>query len=241
MARTSQSPVDLDYARAGTASAPHSDSRWKIRLIRFSIVLGALFLWFLTQYLIGRRAFPDGRIGDGIFELTAPIHRYLTEHPKVADGLLISSSLLIDFLGIYIIAVSIFGRSVRPFVGLMILFALRQMCQALCALPAPDGMIWRDPGFPSLLVTYGTSNDLFFSGHTALAVYGAIVLARSGGPLFLLLGGIIALYQIVVVLLLRAHYTMDVFAGAVTAVLIAYVILPKRESARSRGVSPVSS
>jgi hypothetical protein len=43
-------------------------------------------------------------------------------------------------------------------------------------------MIWRYPGVPSLLVTYGTSNDLFFSGHTALAVYGSIELAWWGGP-----------------------------------------------------------
>ena len=30
-----------------------------------------------------------------------------------------------------------------------------------------------DRFFPSLLVTYGVSNDMFFSGHTAMAVLGA--------------------------------------------------------------------
>ena len=232
-----QSPVELEYESPAKA-AHQPQSIWRTRLVRLGIVLGGLFLWFSTQYLIGQRAFPEGGIGDGIFELTAPIHTYLTNHPKVADALLISSSLLIDFLGLYIIGASIFGRSVRPFVGLMILFTLRQMCQALCALPAPKGMIWRHPGFPSLLVTYGTTNDLFFSGHTALAVYGAIVLARSGGRWFLLVGAIIALFQIAVVLLLRAHYFMDVFAGAVTAVLIAYMILPKPDPKVVRGTSP---
>src|SRR5262249_38805048 len=51
-------------------------------------------------------------------------------------------------------------------------YALRQLCQGLCAFAPPEGMIWRSPGFPSLLVTYGTATDLFFSGHTAIAVYG---------------------------------------------------------------------
>ena len=32
--------------------------------------------------------------------------------------------------------------------------------------------------FPALLVTYGTSTDFFFSGHTSIAVYGATELAR---------------------------------------------------------------
>jgi len=48
--------------------------------------------------------------------------------------------------------------------------------QAVCALPPPPNMIWHYPGFPSLLVTYHVANDFFFSGHTAIAVFGAIEL-----------------------------------------------------------------
>jgi PAP2 superfamily C-terminal len=100
------------------------------------------------------------------------------------------------------------------------LFALRQFCQAFCPLPPPPGMIWRKPGFPTLLVTYGTSNDLFFSGHTAIAVYGAAILAAAYGPIGVTLGVLIALFEISAVLLLRAHYTMDVFTGAITALYV---------------------
>ena len=64
----------------------------------------------------------------------------------------------------------LFGGSVRPFLGLVLLMALRQLVQSLCPLPAP-GMIWHYPGFPSLLVTYRVANDFFFSGHTAIAVF----------------------------------------------------------------------
>jgi hypothetical protein len=81
-------------------------------------------------------------------------------------------------------------------------------------------MIWHYPGFPALLVTYGVSYDLFFSGHTAIAVFGAVELARLGGR-WLAAGLLIAVFEALTVLALRAHYTMDVFAAAVTALYAA--------------------
>ena len=108
----------------------------------------------------------------------------------------------------------------RPLLGLVLLFALRQICQGLCALPAPEGMIWRKPGFPSLLVTYGTASDLFFSGHTAIAVYGASSSRTSAVRSPRSVGVTIALVEATTVLVLRAHYTMDVFTGAVTALWV---------------------
>ena len=96
----------------------------------------------------------------------------------------------------------------------------RQICQMLCPLPAPSGMVWRYPGVPAILVTYGTANDLFFSGHTAIAVYGAATLAGHWGTSGLVLGLAIALFEAITVLVLRAHYTMDVFTGIVCALWV---------------------
>ncbi len=134
--------------------------------------------------------------------------------------MLIATSAVIDLLGLFLVGLAIFGPSIRPLLGLVLLFALRQLCQGLCALPAPERMIWRKPGFPSLLVTYGTASDLFFSGHTAIAVYGALELAHWGGPAWAFVGLTIAIVEAAAVIVLRAHYTMDVFAGAVTALWI---------------------
>ena len=106
-----------------------------------------------------------------------------------------TSSAVIDLLGLFLLGAAIFGPTFRPFVGLLLLYALRQLCQGLCAFASPDGMIWRAPGFPSLLVTYGTATDLFFSGHTAIAVYGALELARLGGIWFVFLGVALVLFE----------------------------------------------
>jgi hypothetical protein len=192
---------------------------------RVSVIAVGLGLWYWTQWLLARRkpatgAQDTGAIHDGIHQLTARINQRLLDYPRQADALLIASSLVIDLLGFYLLGSAIFGPSIEPFLGLLMLFALRQFCQVFCPLPIPAGMIWRKPGFPAILVTYGTSNDLFFSGHTAIAVYGAAVLASSLGPVGIALGTAIALFEIGTVLALRAHYTMDVFAGAVTALYV---------------------
>ncbi len=140
---------------------------------------------------------------------------------------MIVSSAVIDGLALWMLGKAIFGRTLRPFVGILILFALRQVCQAVCVLPMPVGMIWpkEGPGFPSLLVTYGVGNDLFFSGHTALAVFGATELGRVRRGL-IPVGIGIAVFEMMAVLALRAHWTMDVYAGCVSALLVACVVGP---------------
>ena len=100
---------------------------------------------------------------------------------------------------------------------------MRQISQALVALPPPPGIIWRDPGVPSLFVTYSVGNDFFFSGHTALAVYGAMQLAALGIPAITVAGIVVAVLQVVAVIALRAHWTVDVVAGLAAAIAVGLV------------------
>ena len=201
---------------------PLRSGRGRSLAIRLLITAGALVLWFWTQSLIGGRGLPAAGIGDGLHTLTAPLNQYLHAQPAAANALLILSSGVIDLLGMFLLVGWIFGTTVRPFLGLVILLGLRQMMQALVALPAPPDAIWHDPGFPSLLVTYGVANDYFFSGHTAIAVLGVTELVRMGRRWVTLVAWLVALFEILTVLVLRAHYTMDVFAGIMTALCAAY-------------------
>jgi len=184
---------------------------------RAGMVVFALTAWYLSQSLISSRGMKSGAIGDGLLELSAPWHGYLQAHPRLANAVLIVSSVFIDLLGIFLIAASLFGPSMRPFVALIIVFVMRQACQGICALPTPPGMIWRYPGAPSLLVTYDVANDFFFSGHTSIAVLGAIEAARMFPWWLGAAVALIAVCEAGVVLVLRAHYTMDVIAAVFAA------------------------
>ncbi len=223
-----------DPAKANSSSTAEPSKEPGLRppwVIRALLVMISLAIWHTTQRQLGGRRPPSadhaeqaGRFlseHDGLLRLTQPMNKFLNTHPRWANALLMVSSVLIDGLGLFLFIWSIVGPSIRPFLGLCILFGLRQLCQVLTALPLPAGSIWRNPGFPSLFVTYGVSNDLFFSGHTAFAVYGAVELASLGSSWLIGLAIAIAAFETVVVLLLRAHYTMDVFAGLMTALYVA--------------------
>lgn len=181
------------------------------------LVAASLVAWFWTQKLIANRGLKNGMIGDLLHDLTEAWNDWLQVRPRVANGILIASSAGIDLFGLFLIGAGVLGPTLRPFLALLILFAFRQLCQALCALPVPPKMIWRYPGFPSLLVTYGTSNDFFISGHTAIAVLGAI----EAGHLLPFGAGVavavVAVLEAAVVIILRAHYTMDVLGAVVAA------------------------
>lgn len=197
---------------------PGGRRRLRRRLLVTGIVLA---LWFWTQSLIGARVAPASGIGDGLHNLTAGLNSYFGQNLRSANALLIVSSALIDALGLFLLGRWLFGGSVRPFLGLFVLMALRQVMQGLCALPPPPNMIWHDPGFPSLLVTYHVANDFFFSGHTAIAVFGAIELSRLRRNWLTALAVLIVVFEVATVLVLRAHYTMDVFTGIVAALWVA--------------------
>src|SRR6267378_7550556 len=185
-----------------------------LRFVMTAIVLG---LWFWTQSLIGARSAPANGIGDAVHNWTAGLNSYFSQNVGAANALLIVSSALIDALGLFLLARWLFGGTVRPFLGLFLLMALRQVIEAICALPPPPNMIWHYPGFPSFLVTYHVANDFFFSGHTAIAVFGAIELSRLHRKWLTVIAVLIACFEVATVLILRAHYTMDVFTGIVAA------------------------
>jgi len=196
---------------------------WPAIGLRAGVVAGSLVAWFWTQSLIARKSASKDGIGDVVHDLTARWHRYFFTNDRAANAALITSSVFIDLFGLSLIGAAIFGSTFAPFLAILIVFGLRQICQGFCTLPPPPGIIWKNPGLPALLVTYDVGNDFFFSGHTALAVLGAIEAAHFGPPWLAVIAVVIALGEMAIVLVLRAHYTMDVVAGALAAFLAAEV------------------
>jgi hypothetical protein len=200
-----------------------SSLRWRVLLPKLIVAGIVLVTWLWSQSLLGARAHPSAGLGDVLHNLTAGLNSYFAEHSRAANFLLIVSSAFVDASALFLVGSWLFGRSIRPFLGLVLLMALRQIVQAICILPVPPNMIWHNPGFPSLIVTYHVANDFFFSGHTAISVLGAIELSRFRHRWLTLAAILIVFFEIATVLILRAHYTMDVFTGLLAAFWVAWI------------------
>src|SRR5438067_12228075 len=97
--------------------------------LRIAFVGVALVLWFWTQKLISQKPAPaGGGVGDRLHEWSAPLHHWLTVNPSAANLLLIITSALVDAFGLYLLGSAIFGPTLRPFIAILIVFALRQAC-----------------------------------------------------------------------------------------------------------------
>src|SRR6476619_3113390 len=105
---------------------------WPVVGVRAGLVVAGIVTWFWTQAVLGKRVPKvayEVPLTDGIHVLTRRIHaRYFTNE-AAGNRLLIISSLVIDLLGAYLIGSAIFGVSIRPYLGLVMVFALRQVCQ----------------------------------------------------------------------------------------------------------------
>ena len=112
--------------------------------------------------------------------------------------------------------------------------------------PVPVGMIWHYLGFPSLVVTYYTTVDFFFSGHTASATLSALEVGHRNykRKIFLGLAILLVFAEIFCILSMRFHYTADVITGifaAVTAFTLAQKITPSLDRSFQNMVERMTS
>jgi hypothetical protein len=192
---------------------------WSVRALQAAAVAAAYGAWLLSQHVLEKSRGVVTGFTDHSHQLLAGANAYLHAHPGLADVILAVSSLEVDLAAIGMVAFFFARRESRPLLALWLILIMRQLCQAAVSMPPPDGMIWRYPGFPTIVVTYSTSTDFFFSGHMALATLLATELtAQRASRAKQAVAWGIAFAQAVVILSMRFHYLTDVVAGCLAAV-----------------------
>lgn len=122
----------------------------------------------LAPGLLPKRPVPC--IDDELFIHTEAINRFFYENPHVRNGVLIFCSLCMDITVVVgMVIFVIHGKTWRLPLTLICFYALRFIMQKIFFMRFPDGYMWNYPGFPSLVVPYGATNDFFFSGHVGCA------------------------------------------------------------------------
>lgn len=81
----------------------------------------------------------------------------------------------------------------------------------------PEGYNWGWPGWFSITVPYGQTNDFFFSGQVGLCMIMFLEFYAVGWLWMSLFSLMTMTIQIVMLYALRAHYSVDMIAGFVFA------------------------
>jgi len=183
----------------------------------------AVFIIVVAFLIIGRFSVPDDIIPcmeDKVFHALQFANDFINKagnevYRSVFQAL---CSALVDISFIITFAYWILkGKSGRLPITLAIFYITRAAIQKIAFLPYPEGWYWYDPGFPSLVVPYGRGSDFFFSGHTGFMVicaseWHSLKNAKHHNKVrnFVILSGI---YTILILLVYRIHYFIDVFTG----------------------------
>jgi hypothetical protein len=62
------------------------------------------------------------------------------------------------------------GTSIRLVYAYFAFYGMRAGCMSVYSVEPYEGFYWEYPGFPSLIIAYGETNDFFFSGHIGSCV-----------------------------------------------------------------------
>lgn len=193
---------------------------------KFFIAISLLAIWHLFQVTIEHYKAMHGSISfDRMHYWLEGVNVFLNQHDHIANALLIISSGHIDTILVSLALWGIFGNTIRPLIGIFLIIIFRQISQVLVSEPIPEDMIWRYPGFPSLVVTYYTTYDFFFSGHTASATLAALEVGNRPyiNNFYKILAVLLVFVEVFIILSMRFHYTADVITGIFAAFTAFYI------------------
>ncbi len=190
------------------------------RASQAAAVIGVYVAWLSTQALLEKsRGFVPTFI-DHSHQALEGANAFLNAHPLVANVILALSSFEVDLAAFSMVAFFFTQRKSRPLLALCFILIMRQLCQSAFSIATPPGIIWHNPGFPSIVVTYSSSTDFFFSGHMALATLLAVELTCHHAARWKqVIAWIVIGVQALVVLSMRFHYVTDVVTGFLAAIV----------------------
>jgi hypothetical protein len=189
-----------------------------LRGAQAAAVVAVYAAWLATQAILEKSRGSVPAVIDHTHHALASVNAFLNAHPTLSNVVLAASSFEVDLAAFSMVSFFFTQKKSRPLLALWITLIMRQLCQSAFSIAPPPGMIWHYPGFPSIVVTYSTSSDFFFSGHMALATLLAAELTahRAARWKQAVAWAVIGL-QALIILSMRFHYVTDVVTGFLAA------------------------
>jgi hypothetical protein len=138
---------------------------------------------------------------------------------QVVTILLAMDTALLGAVGTLAIYFVLSARDLTVISAMLLNHSLRACCFLLVELPKPKHIIWRTPGFPA-----DGENDYFFSGHVGLPLIAGMELWELGYRSASLAMHFLNLLQIMFMVTLQLHYTVDLVTGIFSGISCYYLM-----------------
>ena len=187
--------------------------------LRFSLSACVIVALVLISYLsIGLEGEKVKGVKDYPLIWTGGMNEYFREDDRRRNALLIICGLLMDFmLLVGFFRWAWYGTTWRFFFALVFFYGLRIILQNIFFMEFPEGYNWAYPGFFSIAVPYGITGDFFYSGHVGICMIQFLEFYTVGWYWMSAYSLFTMAMQILLMLALRAHYTIDMVSGVVFA------------------------
>jgi len=160
------------------------------------------------------QSFPYAFDDKVLLSFLAPITKHLAENLQLRDLVLLSGFLNLDILVLVFLAYyTKHGNSFKPFICFLFFYGLRAAFQTIFLLDYYPLYLFTYPGFRSLTVPTSRAADFFFSGHTGCAFLLALNFKSWKEPKLFYYGCFVTAMQMLVMTVVRAHYSIDVIFG----------------------------
>jgi hypothetical protein len=178
-----------------------------------------IFMICIAFLIIGRTSIPDNEVKcveDKVLDALDFANSFINQEGnevfrsvfQALCSFLVDLTFIITF-GHWVVK----GNSGRLPLTLAIFYVTRALVQKVWFSPYPNGFYWESPGVPSLVVPYGRGSDFFFSGHSGFMIICAKEWNKIGKTKIRNFVSLAALYTMLILMVYRIHYSIDIFTG----------------------------
>lgn len=107
------------------------------------------------------------------------------------------------------------NNTTRPFIAVGLTYLVRKILQDNFYMGRPEGWLWLENGWPSIMIAYHDCNDFYYSGHVGISttlIYQIWGLGRKKQAVFFIF---VMLNEWFMLTFLRTHYIIDLVAGLI--------------------------
>lgn len=157
-------------------------------------------------------------VDDKLMTLTDSFNSFFANNNAGRHALIIIGSLSVDIVFVFTVLYWVlFGKSWRLMVTYLMFSIVKVFSQAVFQFELPDGYIWDDPGFPSLLVNYQKAPVFFYSSYVGVPVICGLEWRKNGCLFFMVVCFAVACFESFTVFVTRVHFSIDIISGIVFA------------------------